>query len=534
MALGRRSTGPTSLEIIRPPQNIEMNSILTAPLNEEEAHSSGPRVQFQQERIPKDDSSRDDAASSDPSQEEHQSPGTAAIITHNGPERIPSAGFPTARSEELVPRSHAHILLSVRDINCGTNYDQTKTHKPTLVRTSPNHAAFQYIPGLVGTVSTIWWRAVARSYLRIMPYISMAALSSSLDCSQSANYKRMMYSINSLTIGGAFSSDLIKDGHWLTLITSITTLVTAILFMPLKSSFVQTNEDSEGWVVVVSSGVGYSLVVLYALLIACVSCILIKLTGSTTGLKWEPSSLAAQFALLNNTNIFREFSGLEFVERDKARSIIRSWADRAVLRLGYWQNKDDGSVIHGVRFLNPTKAPQGLGLTNDDGHPQHLSTDSHHFPNDNSQAAHNALGVRPPNVPAQGSHTSSPEARRVDPVHLMHHRPRKTKDKSNCLQTLYDDDDAVAPRYWQESIVCSPQYMRYRVENPLLSDLVLTIVSLVGLTCFVASIAGMIQGNLYNQIRFAPILYTPPFGHLLIIHHQKLLLASIEEVDIYL
>lgn len=74
-----------------------------------------------------------------------------------------------------------------------------------------------------------------------------------------------------------------------------------------------------------------------------------------TGLEWNPCSLAAQIALVQNSNIFPAFSDLERLDFVGMESVRRGW-DRThgVPRLGYWSIRGDPSaIVHGIRFMNP-------------------------------------------------------------------------------------------------------------------------------------------------------------------------------------
>ena len=84
--------------------------------------------------------------------------------------------------------------------------------------------------------------------------------------------------------------------------------------------------------------------------------ILVRLWSVRTGLKWEAGSNASQLALVQGSNIYKPFYGLDFEDNNHLYKIAGSWHVKyGVLRLGYWRVPHNGEemIWHGVRFYKP-------------------------------------------------------------------------------------------------------------------------------------------------------------------------------------
>lgn len=99
---------------------------------------------------------------------------------------------------------------------------------------------------------------------------------------------------------------------------------------------------------------------LYLLLISSTVSLVIKLRHATTGLKWDPASLASQLTLLTYFDPYDFFIGLEHggwhIENKTDKQIRRQLTDWGLrefgaLRLGYWRHRPPGTVVHGIRIL---------------------------------------------------------------------------------------------------------------------------------------------------------------------------------------
>lgn len=216
---------------------------------------------------------------------------------------------------------------------------------------------FRYLPGIVGSVSSIWYRSISSTYGRITPYITMAAASTAHKGKRQESYHDTLQREGTLNVFIPNFSDLgrmAKNKHFLTLaVVTISTLIQPF-FVPLKNSFLHIAPDDTGWQIQVSLSVGYALVVSYLFFISCTIMILVRMWSQTTGLKWDVVSIADQLALVQGSNLLKAFHGLEFANNQQMGSVMKLRASQyGVLRLGYWRAKNDTSLIrHGIRFMS--------------------------------------------------------------------------------------------------------------------------------------------------------------------------------------
>jgi len=131
-----------------------------------------------------------------------------------------------------------------------------------------------------------------------------------------------------------------------------------LLIVPLKASFLQTyvlDEENDHYLVFVSPGAGYSLLVVYLFLAIFPVLLSFIMCDRPTRLKWDPVSIADQLALMAGSNILSVYHGLEFADPREWTRILEyrfrcNWA--GVPRLGYWKHRTD-SIWHGLACLPP-------------------------------------------------------------------------------------------------------------------------------------------------------------------------------------
>jgi hypothetical protein len=232
-----------------------------------------------------------------------------------------------------------------------------------LSRISPQHLHFQnskyrwlikYSPAVIGTVTMIWFRTVAASYNRISPYVRMASvLIPSKKRRRPLRFKDMC-GINLMSTPDWKLQDSLKYKYWVAFAVRLTFISSGLLLVPAKAGLLDVTEDSSnvGWTVNVSLILGAATAILYVLLLLSVLSILISLKNVSTGLKWEPASIASQLSILHMFDFQNAFDGLDFALESHMRAKIRSWTYRfGVLRLGYWKHRETGTVIYCLRFM---------------------------------------------------------------------------------------------------------------------------------------------------------------------------------------
>jgi hypothetical protein len=102
---------------------------------------------------------------------------------------------------------------------------------------------------------------------------------------------------------GDFGYKLLRWRHYLTFVLIWLRVIVIVLFTSFKVSLIRAIPDSRGWQVTVSYKSGYVLITLYMAIVASTLAIIIRLWDVSTGLKWDPSSYAAQLSLLQKSNV---------------------------------------------------------------------------------------------------------------------------------------------------------------------------------------------------------------------------------------
>jgi FtsH-binding integral membrane protein len=218
------------------------------------------------------------------------------------------------------------------------------------LRQTSSQLSYQYIPGLIGIVTTIWFGSVVSTYGHIRPYIEMAAVS--------MNYHRTLSTVGSYAsfqATGFQLMSLLKHHEWLIFVFAYTPMLLNIFFLPLKTSFiiVVMNEDGTG-TLAVSQHVGVALVVAYSLFLSYTLTILAKVYNKRTSLRWDPTTIADVLSLLHGSGLTRVFQGHEFLyTRDMLVALKKQRHITGPLRLGYWCSNCDNVVRHGIGFITP-------------------------------------------------------------------------------------------------------------------------------------------------------------------------------------
>jgi len=94
-----------------------------------------------------------------------------------------------------------------------------------------------------------------------------------------------------------------RSGQWLPFIILITTPLIRLFLVPLKTTLFTFTQDGTWWDLVISRHVAFALIAIYLLMFAVVSIVAYKLWQCTTGLKWDPTSIADQLALVQKSNL---------------------------------------------------------------------------------------------------------------------------------------------------------------------------------------------------------------------------------------
>ena len=225
------------------------------------------------------------------------------------------------------------------------------------ISSSQAHLALRYVPSIIGSITTIWWRAIISTLGRFTPYISMAANRGTPDDHRTkGNIAERALQTNYGSYGVELSFNTIHNRHQLLHFGQVIQVVVHLFLVSLKAAFVQIRPGDRGWELLVSSKIGFCLISIYALLTLYTLVILARLWNRETGLKWDPKSLMDQLALVQGSNIWPIFHGLETCGRKHFPKLLEKRISKfGSIRLGYWKSRSKGSIWHGIRLLPKSK-----------------------------------------------------------------------------------------------------------------------------------------------------------------------------------
>jgi Protein of unknown function (DUF3433) len=214
--------------------------------------------------------------------------------------------------------------------------------------------AIQILPPILGTISASLWRTIAITLGRIWPYSSSTSGISSANRGRDSARQTVLaryFLIPEIV-------DIIRNGDGLLGFTWILwTLSSTVL--PFKAVLLNTTDWDNYWEATVAAWALYALIVFYIILIAgLIALIYCFRENPTTGLRWDPVSIADHLVLFHHSNFLAEFEGTETASRDRMYERFR----HGRFRLGYWSRGSKG-FWHGfgqIEHDHSGKLPTGL------------------------------------------------------------------------------------------------------------------------------------------------------------------------------
>ena len=205
---------------------------------------------------------------------------------------------------------------------------------------------FQYLPTILASIIVVWLLAVQCAISRIFPFLVLSSGSSKPNSGvlHDAAIFPTNYMIPNLTF--------FRHGEPLLGISSIIFWL-SLFTVPLQSCLFQTRYYSSNtiwrWTTVVP--VTWTLFGLYLLLTFALLLVVIRITcRRTTGLKWDPISLADILVLFHRSNFLSDF------QRSEVEGRHSPYFSAKYLRLGYWQTSKHSDAFYGVGEENlPTQ-----------------------------------------------------------------------------------------------------------------------------------------------------------------------------------
>ena len=202
---------------------------------------------------------------------------------------------------------------------------------------------FEYLPQILATVIVLFLFSVERALVRIMPFVSMSSGSAA---KRSSSLFMPLFPTNLLLPRLSY----FRAGYYLVGCCFLVFWI-SLFAIPLQSSLFQaqllTINDERQWRWVIVQPVAYILLAMYALLVVTILTLLLYFARRSTGLKWDPTSLADLIVMLQRSNALADYRCSEtFATPQDFRKRLHLRSDR----LGYWKIRDSRPTTDSTVF----------------------------------------------------------------------------------------------------------------------------------------------------------------------------------------
>jgi len=209
------------------------------------------------------------------------------------------------------------------------------------------HMISRYFPSIVGTVTVLFFRQTVREALRMVPFVDMA--------DQKGLLTRGSEPCKG--VGGAwfpwqsFTTTPKSSISFFSLLCQFSASYIVSLKVALFASTPKFDPDTNEpyWILTVRVYpaavliLGYILMIIYTLYICC------RFRGKSTGLKWDPVSIADYASLFAHCNALQYFAPLELRHDMRPKHVM---VPSRCFRLGYWtrvrDNPEQTDTVYGI------------------------------------------------------------------------------------------------------------------------------------------------------------------------------------------
>ena len=196
---------------------------------------------------------------------------------------------------------------------------------------------FEFVPQILGVIIVLWVLVVQASLQRILPFTLLSTQQ------RRPEHAGALHDVP-LFLTNYLIPNVSAFRHGEPLLGMCYLIFWIFLFtLPLLSCLFQTRLytfDNGIWMWTTVQPIAWTLIGLYFLLIVALLLLILHLANRSTGLKWDPVSLADIFVLLRNSNVAASFQGSE------VRALPKQFRP---VSLGYWQPSDRSrDVFYGI------------------------------------------------------------------------------------------------------------------------------------------------------------------------------------------
>lgn len=218
------------------------------------------------------------------------------------------------------------------------------------------HEISRYFPSIIGTLNVLLFRWTVREFLRMTPYVNMADQEKRFRWGTPAK-KEAGGAEPFKSVGGAWfpwQSVTVTPGA-MSIFALICQIVASFIVSFKVALFASTLVDDH-WILTPRFWPSAVLVLGHTMMILFILFVAFQYAGKSTGLKWDPVSIADYAALFAHCNALPYFEPLELRHETRPKDIM---ASGILFRLGYWTRIMGDSTQGSV---NPDEV-YGVGVT---------------------------------------------------------------------------------------------------------------------------------------------------------------------------
>jgi len=198
----------------------------------------------------------------------------------------------------------------------------------------------RYFPSALGTVNVVLFRQVVREFIRMKPFVAMA----------DQGGKTRSGALPWKSVSGAFfpwQDVSITPGA--SSFFSLFCQFAASFIVSLKVALLASDETDTGWILTVRFWPAFFLIIGHVVMAVYILWVAWVHRGKSTGLRWDPITIADYCSLFAQCNVAGYFAPLE-LQHDMSAKKLMSEDHR--FRLGYWEKEVPGSpqpkIVYGI------------------------------------------------------------------------------------------------------------------------------------------------------------------------------------------
>ncbi len=204
----------------------------------------------------------------------------------------------------------------------------------------------QIFPAVIGTITASFLHGITMNLSRLAPFMRCAAPSGS--------------TAGRTILREYFPDPSIRDAFGARNYTLIFAWILFILgnfILGFKASLLNTDVIDGYREAIVSTWALYPLIAIYSLVALFMLVVIFRMRAAgSTGLLWDPVSLADHLVLFRHSNILKHFEGTDMATRESMFGVLRE----VPLKLGYWKWTKGNATRYWHGFGIPETAENGM------------------------------------------------------------------------------------------------------------------------------------------------------------------------------